>query len=153
MGLNTTQRKQQRADTMKEPEQTHIRKILADKLGIDKFYWYPLTTDSKPDNAEFFETNTFQEKFGLDKLIEMINFFGDTLINSLTETGENIKINTSDLEPYCGLEVIYCNNTADWAIYFSHENTVTFIGQKIIDELKKQWPNFDKYKDPWGTTK
>lgn len=125
------------------------RSILAEKLGVTGHYWYPLAGGPKPINVECFEASVFLDKYSLDKLINVIKGLGNLTINSILETDEDSKISIDELDCYCGIEVIYCNDNVDWAIYFSHENTVTLIGQILIDTIKKDWSDWDKYKDYW----
>jgi hypothetical protein len=49
-------------------------------------------------------------------------------------------------------ETFYCNDNVDWLIYFSHEKTITIGGKTLLDKLKADWHDWDKYKDPWRDT-
>ena len=72
---------------------------------------------------------------------------GDRTLSAISETSADEKINTEELTPQWGFEVIFCNENVDWVIYFSHEGSVTFAGKKILDALKGEWTQWEKYKD------
>lgn len=123
------------------------RQLLYEKFGFKEFYWFPLNGNTpKPDNTECFEDEVFFNKFGLQNLINTIKELGDNKINLISEVNEDEKINTEDLEPYTLTEIIYCNDTVDWAVYFSHENTVTISGARLIKAIQNKWEDFDALK-------
>ena len=47
---------------------------------------------------------------------------------------------TVELIEYNGLETMYTDKDFSWAIYFSHENTVSFAGS-IVDKVKELLSN------------
>ncbi len=122
------------------------RTLLHGKFGFDKFYWFPLTSDKKPADTEYFEDEVFFTQFGLENLITTVKEIGAFKVNKILETNEDTKIDADDIEPYDLLEVVYCNDKVDWLVYFSHENTVTISGLKLIDAIKQKWPDWDKLK-------
>ena len=123
------------------------------KLLLDKFdavaQWYPLRVNSKQNDLEYFEEEFFQKHFGDQKLIQLIKSLGCTTINEINESRDDKKINVDELE-INNSEVYYCNDTVDWVIYCSHEQTVTFGGATLLQELKQQWSDWYKFKDPWA---
>ena len=57
-------------------------------------------------------------------------------------------LETVELTEYGGLESIYTDKDFSWAIYFSHENTVTFAGSivpKVKELLEKEKEHWDKF--------
>lgn len=58
-------------------------------------------------------------------------------------------LETEVLTEYGGLESIYTDKEFTWAVYFSHENTVTFAGaivplvKKLLEEEKDHWNKFE----------
>ena len=57
-------------------------------------------------------------------------------------------IETSELFEYGGCETIYTDKGFSWAIYFSHEFTVSFAGSivpKVQELLSKEKSNWDKF--------
>lgn len=57
-------------------------------------------------------------------------------------------IETSELNEYDGCEMLYTDKDFSWAIYFSHENTVSFAGaivpkaQELLAQEKPYWNRF-----------
>lgn len=126
---------------------TATRRLLADKFGFHDFYWWPLNGGPKPADTECFSDEAFNEKFGHQRCVQTIKEIGENQLRKINEVHEDEIIKTEDIWSYDGIEVVYCNDNADWLIYFSHENTVTVSGKKLIDALKKNWPDFDTLKE------
>ncbi len=122
------------------------RQHLADKFDFKDFYWWPLNGVSKPTDTECFSDESFCEKLGLPNLVQTIKEMGENQLHKINEIHEDEIIKTEDIWSYDGIEVVYCNENADWLIYFSHEHTVTVSGKKLIDALKKNWPEFESSK-------
>jgi hypothetical protein len=122
------------------------RQLLADKFGFHDFYWWPLN-GAKPADTECFSDESFCIKLGRPLLVQTIKEMGENQLHKINEADEDEIIKTEDIESYNLIEVVYCNDNADWLIYFSHENTVTVSGKKLIDALKKNWADFDSLKE------
>ena len=99
-------------------------------------YWFPLMGDEPKEISEkFFVMLDYCEPH--IKQIEQIIGLPQTHIYSY---GESINrppycIETDELNEYGGLEMIYTDKNFSWAIYFSHENTVAFVGS-IVTKIK-----------------
>ena len=58
-------------------------------------------------------------------------------------------IETVELTEYDGFETIYTDKEFSWAIYFSHENTVSFAGsivpkvKELLSNEKEHWNKFE----------
>ncbi|MDO7887333.1 hypothetical protein [Hymenobacter cheonanensis] len=133
----------------KQNKNLHIRALLKEHLSFDGFYWYPLHSEPKARITEYFEADTFERDFGINTLITILKNKGYTSVWEITELGEDEKISLEMLGSYGGIETIYCDEDAKWAIYFSHENTVTLAGEMIVEAVKSVWVNWGLYKDPW----
>jgi len=126
---------------------TSIRQLLSDKFGFKNFYWFPLTGGAKPADTEYFSEEIFLAKFGISKLIHTIKDMGVSQLTKINEDHDDKIIKTDEIWSYDGIEVVYCNDSADWLIYFSHENTVTVSGSILINALKKKRSDFDTLKE------
>jgi hypothetical protein len=133
----------------KQNENLEIRRLLKENLNFDGFYWYPLHAEPKAQTTEYFEAETFMSDFGSDKLVNILKDKGYTSVWEITELSEDEKIDVEMLSEYGGIETIYCDENAKWAIYLSHENTITLAGEMIVTAVKNAWANWDLYKDPW----
>ena len=47
------------------------------------------------------------------------------------------------------VEMYYCNATADWVVYVSHENTIALGGAALLDHLQRAWPDYVSYCNSW----
>jgi hypothetical protein len=127
------------------------RNLMHDKFKISG-YWYPLSDKNRPDDVEYFDTYVFQDKYGVQKTISLISQLGDKIINEIVEVGNDKKISVDNLDLDSD-ETFYCNDNVDWIIYCSHEKTITIGGKILLDKFKTDWPDLDKYRDPWATKK
>ncbi len=131
----------------KKNTDSSTRQLLADKFDFQDFCWWPLNGSTKPVDTECFSDEAFNTKFGHSKLVQTIKEMGNNELRKINEVHEDEIIKTDDIWSYDGIEVVYCNDNADWLIYFSHENTVTVSGKKLIDALKKNWSDFNSLKE------
>ena len=130
-------------------EDFNTRNLLKTNFNYSGGYWYPLIGERAPENCEYFDEDVFVKEYGLERLILLIKKMECVEINEIAEDLKDRKIPVDDLYSYSGLEVIYCNDNVEWAIYFSHENTVTFLGTDFLQRLKNDWPSWERYKNPW----
>lgn len=113
-------------------------------------YWFPLMGDEPREISEkifimahYFEPyqKAFEQRIGLPH-------------TRLYSCGEcNFRpphcLETVELEEYGGLETMYTDKDFSWAIYFSHENTVSFAGaivpmvQELLVKEKEHWNRFE----------
>lgn len=79
--------------------------------------------------------------------------FGYTELYEIQEGGT---VNYLDIEncnfSYTGLEHFYSDLDYNIIIYFSHENSITFGGAKLISEIQKIWPEHQQnaWNNPFG---
>lgn len=124
---------------------------LKEKWGIlPYYYWYPLTDQEfDAQTAIALDAELFEKEFGYEKLRGILRDKGINKIIYLCENGygeKDSEIDISDLKPkLCGAaEGFWCTSTLDWIIYASHEVSITFAGQWLVDEIKKNYPDWNK---------
>lgn len=116
-------------------------------------YWFPLTGDEpKEISDKFFLMLDFFEPY-MEQFKEIIGL-PQTHIYSFGESTFRPEhcIEASEINEYDGSETIYTDKDFSWAIYFSHENTVSFAGS-IVPNVKNlllaEKPHWDKFEpDP-----
>lgn len=111
-------------------------------------FWIPLD-GTVSQNMCYFNIDEFDINFGLKKLSGLINQIEKGKIYSFAESNIFSQIDSLNLEKYSGLDTYYSNSSADWVIYITHENTIAFGGSSIIDALKTQWMEGEKFINPW----
>lgn len=109
--------------------------------------WYPLTdTEPKEISDKFFIVFDYLEPY-MKKLEKLIGL-PKTHIYGYGEAGHCVE--TAEIIEFAGgRECIYTDKDFSWAIYFSHENTVTFAGsivpqaKKLLKNEKAHWNQFE----------
>lgn len=120
---------------------------------VNTSLWFPLMGDEPKEISEkffvmfdYFEPymNQFEQIIGLPQ-------------THMYSYGENFFrpqncIETVELIEYGGHETIYTDKEFSWAIYFSHENTVSFAGSivpKVKELLSNEKEHWDKFEWNW----
>jgi hypothetical protein len=118
-----------------------LRRKLDARWNLGKWYWYPLTPD-RPDRVEAFQAPHFEEEVGWGTLRGMLS--GTRTVWELRESGPSYEVEASAFEPtYNGAEGFWCDDTFDWVIYASHEDSVT-IGGWLLEEVQAVWPHWSE---------
>jgi len=130
-------------------ENIEIRNKLKTRWGIEyRDFWIPLSGELR-DDIEFFNYRVFQREFGTEKLKKVINDLGYLFINELNEADDDAIITVDKFKTYGALEFYYTPDNVDWVVYVSHENTIAFGGQKLLDSIKDQWTSWTKFNKQW----
>ena len=115
--------------------------------------WFPLMGDEPKEVSEkFFIMFDYIELYM--KQLEQIIGLPQTHLYSYGEgwfRPQNC-IETVELIEYGGYETIYTDKDFSWAIYFSHENTVSFAGSivpKVKELLSNEKEHWDKFEWNW----
>ncbi|MFD1470657.1 hypothetical protein ACFQ48_20695 [Hymenobacter caeli] len=104
------------------------------------FGWIPISGNEAIENTEIYHADYFDifEK-------EIINTIGR--IYSLTEVYELVEDGEVSIQPlrnctffYDGLERMYTDKDFQFALYFSHETSVTVGGRQLLEEIHIIWP-------------
>ncbi len=146
-------------ETVKIP---YFRAVLGDEAKIlkDKFYsiwkyentsyWFPLMGDEpKEISDKFFIMYDYLEVY-MEQLKGIIGL-PETHIYSYGETAFRPEhcMEVAEMNAYGGCETIYTDKDFTWAVYFSHENTVAFVGsivnavKKMLENEKEHWNKFE----------
>lgn len=116
---------------------------LSSRWQIPKWYWFPLAIE-KPDNVEGFQDAYFEKEVGAEELQAILRSHGVKKVWEIREYGANYQLELSAFESYYnGAEGFWCDETFDWIIYASHENSIT-IGGWLLPEIKAIWANWEE---------
>lgn len=122
---------------------------------VNTSLWFPLMGEEPKEVSEkFFVMFDYLEPHM--KELEQIIGLPQVHIYSY---GENFLypehcVETAELIEYGGHETIYTDKDFSWAIYFSHENTVSFAGsivskvKELLSDEKEHWDKFEWIFDP-----
>lgn len=111
-------------------------------------FWIPLDGNIST-NTCYFNIDEFDRNFGLLKLSGIINRIEKGKIYSFGESNIYSEIEELNIEKYPGLDTYYSNFSSDWIIYITHENTIAFGGSALINTLKTECVDLDKFINPW----
>ena len=117
-------------------ESKKVRKVLSAKWGYDGC-WYPIRGSDIPANVLFLMTkclSPFEQS-----IIDLIKGISLNKYYAIDESRNDYKhsIKNFNLELYQGSEVFCCDDTFEWAVYWSHEGTVSFGGDKLLPEIRE----------------
>jgi hypothetical protein len=128
-----------------ESVKNHLKK----KWNINPYdFWIPLY--GKPiENMIYFETDSFENRFGYGKLNQIIKEINRGNIYSFNEAREENIYSEILIKEYNSPDIFFTNENADWVIYQTHEETISFAGKELIDKIKLLWKNWEDYVNPW----
>jgi hypothetical protein len=126
-----------------------IRKQLTDKWGIrDGDSWIPLDDAEITDSIEYGYYSTFAKEFGIDRLKKILQNITKSDVYEINNEASDRRIAVSEID-FKRFECYYTNETADWVVYYSHEDTITFAGQELIEKLQATWEGWETYRRKW----
>lgn len=56
------------------------------------------------------------------------------------------KLNIVD---FSGNDTFYVDENVNFVIYYTHERTIAFAGIELINQIKKEWIEIEKFINPW----
>jgi len=117
-------------------ESVKVRNILLDKWGYDG-YWYPISKENVSDDILFLMAKYISP---LEK--DIVGFIKNIAFNkyyAIDECKEDYKysIKNFNLSLYQGTETFCCDKSFEWAVYGSHEGTLTFGGEILVSKVKE----------------
>jgi hypothetical protein len=120
--------------------------LLNEKWGWElPFGWIPMTSELVIPDTEIYQSEPFEVIEA--KVIELLKatFAADQLFE--IEEGGRVEFKLLDdcVFSYDGLEHLYTNQEGDFMVYFSHEDSVTIGGEKLLTELHKVWPAYKSH--------
>ncbi|MGM0880709.1 MAG: hypothetical protein ACQEXQ_06655 [Bacillota bacterium] len=120
-------------------------------------FWYPLDDCIRNDIIAF-DFQYVQTQENLDFIKDLLKKHNVTILIQLREDG--IAFKNDDLEDfnfwnksddyYWNNDCFWFDQSMDWVIYISHEQTITFGGEWIIETLKNNWIDW-KENISWDT--
>ena len=129
-----------------ENEANLVRQELQRHWNFDGGYWEPLTSCSPKPFAFFDKENLTENDF--QKIKDIILNQSDNKIYEVSEQRYDYEIDNSEIEPDC-YEIIYTDKNFEWIIYGSHEGTIAFGGEWLLNELDKQLSDKIELKNKW----
>jgi hypothetical protein len=127
-----------------------IIKELKTKWDVNPFqFWIPLSGENEV-NTCYFDSVEFNEKFGFDKLNKIYNELKTGKIYEFTYPKETKVINELCVAEFSGNDTFYVDENVDFVVYYTHERTIAFAGDELINSIKKEWIEYEKFINPWS---
>lgn len=134
--------------TLSTSESQALWSAVKKRWGVGSRYWYPLEGVAPP-NTIVFRADAFEEKFGHERLQYLLSEFGVEQVFELNEhqgaePEYEVAVALVDVF-YRGDEVYWTPQGQEWLIYVSHENSVTFSGERLINTIQGTWRDYPSY--------
>jgi hypothetical protein len=128
-------------------------------LTVEKWqpYWYPLCTVNENVPVIAFDSDFMAKDENLEKIrtifvqhnisstIELHEFGNARIISILTDEEYFLEEDEYGvILPYMS-ECFWFDSNKDWVMYASHEATVAFGGEWLVNAIKRQFENYTKY--------
>ena len=126
-----------------------VKNNLKKKWNINPYeFWIPLL--GKPtENTLYFDTGDFEKEFGYDKLNKILLEINLGKIYTFNEAKEENIFTQISIKEYDSPDIFITNENTDWVIYQTHEETIAFAGEEIINKIKLEWENWKEKVNPW----
>ncbi|ULO04968.1 hypothetical protein H1230_17715 [Paenibacillus sp. 19GGS1-52] len=133
---------------IREPTKQETDKLNRELLQVweaSNAYWYPLEESNRQDVIAF-DANAFESIFGFEKLREILKESKEIYEIKEWKDKGNIVVFDSFEPQYDGDgEGFWFTKDMDWIIYCSHENSITFGGEALIQIIKEHWKDCNNY--------
>lgn len=135
-----------------ENNRENLKKVLKDRWDIEADHWCPIDEASTKEEVVYFPQYYFFKDFGLENLKSVISEISNGNLyhwNWETYKEQFYSIKVEEMVEFNNLEKFYFDDSCDWIVYISHENTIAFGGEKLIELLLGKWENWFKYLNKW----
>lgn len=130
-----------------ETETLTFLESLSSVWEVTNNYWFPLNPVHRTDVIAF-NADEFELKFGFQKLREIINNIQIFEIQEWRDLGRLIKPKFFEPKYDGDGEGFWFPKDMEWIIYCSHENSISFGGEQLIQSIKKNWKEWEQH--IWG---
>ena len=129
-----------------DQESKQVRQTLLENWNFKGGYWVPLE-DASPKPTVFVMKSTIMES-DYDQIRAMVKKHTAGALFAITEDHSDSEIEFSLFNPDC-YETIYCDRGYDWIIYGSHESTLAFGGNWLLDFIHQLYANRQDQLNKW----
>ena len=134
---------------LKIEEKQSVRHMLQNAWGYDGDYWEPLLEKCQRETVFILRKHITDDDSVFIK--QILAKKGISHLYEINETGDDYETDLEGFESsYSNHEVIYVDETYKWAIYGSHEETITFGGDWLITCIKDRFKNRQNVLNSWN---
>jgi len=117
-----------------DDERNEIRNKLEEKWGYDGGYWFPLVDVSSSLSVMFLSKGCIEREDFLN-ISRFVGELAGKYIFEITEDQLDYEIDAKSLDIDC-YETIMCDESLEWVLYGSHESTIAFGGDKLVEHVE-----------------
>ncbi len=126
-----------------EEEKTRVVARMNQAWSRTRYYWYPLAPCVRDDVLALF-LSRFEAEVPYDAVQEILRRFTRGRVYWLRESEASEIVRDEDL-PYGEPESYLCDDSMDWIVYTSHEDSITFGGVRLIAAVKRGLPSWQDH--------
>lgn len=118
-----------------------IRERVESIWDITQHYWYPLYECNRKDVIAFNDDYIEKDIKKIKYIQKILLGFNEGTIYEMNEYRKVFIIDTEKFSPKIpdNLERFWFSEDMGWIIYVSHEGSITFGGEKLIELLESEW--------------
>lgn len=132
---------------MSDTKRLRVRKKLAERWDVDdRRCWFPLRGLEIPTNVLAFQDAWFRKEVGAEQLQNILVSKGITRVWEINEIGLDPEY---EVDPrLCDFayppEKYWSSPELNWLVYVSHESSITFAGDWLVNRIQEAWPNWEE---------
>lgn len=130
---------------MPETESRSVRDKLSEIWNFDGGCWVPL--ENKCDRAIFISKDNISENEYKEIMDHIIKNSNETIF-MITEDLLDYEIASSEFDPD-RYETVYTDGTYQWIVYGSHEGTLAFGGERLVNKIKELYKTRQNLINKW----
>jgi hypothetical protein len=127
-------------------ESKQVRQALLEHWNVQGNYWEPLEELSPKPTIILMKENITDSDY--EQIIKKIQEHAEYNLFEITEDGSDAEVELSLFHPDC-YETIYCDKSFQWIVYGSHEGTVAFGGNWLLDFIKELYSSRQDKLNKW----
>ncbi len=112
------------------------------------FGWVPITGPAdNSEKLEIYDQDAFAEWFTKDAICRLLReTFGIASLYEIVEGGAVLLRDLASCEfGYNGLEHMYTDESFQFLLYFSHEDSVTAGSKQLVEAIHHAWPAYKNH--------
>lgn len=135
-----------------------ILSVIQEYTGqADSWYWYPLWRLKKELPVSAYNLDAIYHDRKIKLLEKTFREFGIETVKSFQMQMGNLRVLEKNILSFLYekdgkayefpwyIETFYYDDSHTWMIYVSHEDTITFTGEKLVDTAKRHIPEKYRY--------
>jgi hypothetical protein len=119
---------------------------LAAQFSVGSGLWDPLREGDAPPNAFVARLSAFRDEVGVTAIQRILRERGIRQVFKLDELGMGYSFDVERvLDPALPYDCYWTSTSVDWLIYQSQDDAVAFAGARLVPQVKRLWPQWDRH--------